>query len=124
MDIFCYIFYKHVFSSQEKNRLQNKEYLLVLWDRIMRGFNFLFVPYDVCVFQWTHIEINFKIIYFFRVGWRETVTVENTVRSSILFMRHIQNKQSRLVGARDWGEWGIRGLLIEIEVVLKVMKMF
>ena len=78
MDIFCYIFYKHVFSSQEKNRLQNKEYLLVLWGRIMRGFNFLFfVPYDVCIFQWTYIEINFKI-YFFRVGWRETVTVENS----------------------------------------------
>lgn len=47
-----------------------------------------------------------------------------TVRSSIPFMRHIQNKQSGLVGARDGGEWGIRGLLIGIRVVLKVMKMF
>lgn len=57
------------------------------------------------------------------MGWKETVTVENT-RSSIPFMRHIQNKQSGLVGARDWGDWGIRGLLMGIGVVLEVMKMF
>ena len=97
----------------------------MLWGRIMRGFYFLFfVPCDVCVFQWIYIKVNFKIIYFFRVGWKETVTVENTVRSSIPFMRHIQNKQSGLVGARDWGEWGIRGLLMGIGVVLEMMKMF